>query len=79
MTFIKFWSAKVVANPNLEQSDTKVTISVSSLKNELEKAYRAGIEDEKAKNKAANDFKNVGKTNKNDITDLFKGIFGNDY
>ena len=91
--FTEYWVKIKIANPNLDDADAKMTISVANFNKQLKKAYEAGmkagvkegiIEGERAaikRVKAAKDFEKIKQPDSksyDSTMDLFSGIFGND-
>lgn len=91
--FTEYWVKIKIANPNLDDADAKMTISVANFNKQLKKAYEAGmkagvkegiIEGERAAIKrvrAAKDFEKIKQPDSksyDSTMDLFSGIFGND-
>ena len=47
--FTEYWVKIKIANPNLDDADAKMTISVANFNKQLKKAYIAGMEEGRVK------------------------------
>ena len=71
MAFLAHWTKLRMKNPGLNDDDSKMTITVSSFKASLNKAYDSGHADAA---KALDGL--MGAKESNPMKDLFGGMFG---
>ena len=76
-TFKEFWGRMRAANVSLNDSETKMTLSVAAFEKQMEKAYKQGAKDGMA---FAHDMKELEEKSKpksplGEFGDLFKGVF----
>jgi hypothetical protein len=72
-TFEAYWNRLIIANPKFIESNKRFTMSVSSFKAEIEKAYTVGRIDQKIDD-VGKDFKAARKAN-DGVIDAFDKIF----
>lgn len=70
-TFLAYWLRLVVANKSLENDQAKMTLTVLSLRNQIEKAYNQGVQDQKCSEQEVPEHKKQGP-----FGGLFDGLFG---
>ena len=72
-TFEDYWKRLAESNPGLLDDELKLTITVASMRKQLQKAFEAGGTEDADKKDAARAFEKFGRP-RGPLEDLFKGF-----
>lgn len=76
MTLEDIWEALKRQNPDLCDPEETIIFKSKNLKNLLRQVFDHGAKDTASKQKAADDFKNLGGSNPPDPMGMFNDLFG---